>query len=221
MVSENYNVCIYIGLGYGQCIPAWIPHCKKFIGFEPNPEQFHNIYQFVTESAYKDKVKLFNYAASNKKATTDFYITDNTVSSSLYEPTGKNGAIGSHKCVQVDTINLYDFLESYDWTDFLGTENINHIDLYVSDTQGHDLEIIKTLAPYLNERQISIIQCETNHNDECDYKNAKNDLKEWRQYAPLIDNYDLTSDTVVHSQVEMDAVWRAKGDTLERPNVGF
>ena len=221
MVSEDYNVCVYIGLGYGNCIPAWVSQCKKFIGFEPNPDQFDAIQHFVDTSPYKDKVKLFNYAASDKEGTTEFFITDNTVSSSLYEPTGENGAMGNHRSVTVNTINLYKFLQDYDWTEFLGTKDIEHIDLYVSDTQGHDLTIIKTLSPYLTEKRISIIQCETNHNDNSDYKDAVNDLKAWRQYSPLTDNYDLTSDTTVHSHVEMDAVWRAKGDELVRPNIGF
>ena len=219
--SDDYNLCLYIGLGYGHCIPAWIPHCKKFIGFEPNPEQFNHIQEFANTSTYKDKIKLFNYAASDMEGTHEFFITANTVSSSLYEPTGENKAIGAHRRVKVKTVNLYNFLEEYDWTDFLGTKNIEHIDLYVSDTQGHDLTIIKTIEPYLRDKRISIIQCEANHNNKSDYKSAKNDLKDWRQYSPLTDNYDLTADTTVHSSVELDAVWRAKGDTLKRPSVGF
>ena len=45
--------------------------------------------------------------------------------------------------------------------DFLRERNVELIDLYVSDIQGMDFAVLKTLQSYLHEKRIKKLWCET------------------------------------------------------------
>lgn len=49
-------------------------------------------------------------------------------------------------------------------SDILHARNIDFIDTYVSDIQGMDLAILKTLSTFVNEKKIGEITCEATKN---------------------------------------------------------
>ena len=55
------------------------------------------------------------------------------------------------KKIQVSGINLNNFLEN------LG---VNYIDEYISDIEGMDFAVLRTLSPFLNTKKIKFITCE-------------------------------------------------------------
>ena len=82
---------------------------------------------------------LVNAACSEKKGNAQFFITPNRVSSSLSVVStsthDENHPQRDFKEIEVDTINLLEYLTE---------EGIEYIDYYLSDTQGSDLNILKT-----------------------------------------------------------------------------
>lgn len=59
------------------------------------------------------------------------------------------------KKIKVKTINLGEHLESL---------NINFIDEYLSDAQGYDLKILKSLKNFIYKNKIKKITCEVTRN---------------------------------------------------------
>ena len=199
----KYNLCVYVGLGTGECIPGWMPLVNKFIGIEPNPMEFLNIESKVHNSQWKDRVKLINAAASSDNAIHKFYLTPESVKSSLYKC---NETVSE---IYVKSINLCNFLQDNDWTHFLGKKDIDYIDLYISDTQGHDLEIIKTMEPFITTKRIGTIQAEAfNKNSEM-YEGSKNHMNDWMAYSALVDNYKLV-DTIREGEDQADLIFQPK-----------
>ena len=70
------------------------------------------------------------------------------------------------KTIRIPSINLLNFLEE---------RGIRHIDSYISDIQGFDLEVLKTLKPLLDNRQITDITCEVSKDK---YGNIYKDIPE-------------------------------------------
>jgi FkbM family methyltransferase len=56
------------------------------------------------------------------------------------------------RTINVPGVNLLDFCREH---------RIDQIDSYVSDLQGMDFTVLKTMAPLLREQHIGLIQCET------------------------------------------------------------
>jgi len=200
MDEEQYDVCVYVGLGRGYCIPAWIPFVKRFIGIEANPTEFHNIWQSVSNLPWRNKVELLNAAASDKYGTCKLNVTENIVSSSIYPVDG----IEVVRTTDVLTIDLYDYLYNI--------KELKYIDLYVSDTQGHDLTLLKTLQPYLDSRDIGTIHVETYSDGSSvtgQYKGSQNELNDYLNYKSLENNYRIVT-TINNSEEEYDTIWQSR-----------
>jgi FkbM family methyltransferase len=93
-------------------------------------------------------VRLFNFAVTTYSGEITFLICCNDgASSSIGEfnedwPQRAAGSIPMTESVTVQCINICDFLRN---------EGIEYIDTYISDIQGMDLEVLKTLRPFFEE----------------------------------------------------------------------
>jgi len=102
-------------------------------------------------------VHITHAALKQEPGPVSFYIHDPVGASSIgrlsaeYRNFTKNQYYAQRE-VTVPGINLYDFLRE---------RNIELIDLYVSDIQGIDFAVLKTLQPYLDEIRIRKLLCET------------------------------------------------------------
>lgn len=93
---------------------------------EPNPR----CYEAIPKS---DRIKAFNVAIAAQQGITDFYIADNSESSSLYD----KGVMAIKEKVSVPTQRLEDFVRSLD---------ITRIDLLKLDIEGAEIEVFDSLS---------------------------------------------------------------------------
>ena len=99
------------------------------------------------------------------------------VSSSLSKFSKNNRQkIGYKKIIKVNTVNLGEHLKSL---------HINFIDEYLSDAQGYDLNILKTLEKYINNNNIKKITCEVTRNFKNNmYFESDNYEKSFDEFLP-------------------------------------
>ena len=176
LIFKPKGVLVYVGLNKGYSFGNIFYKYELAIGYEANPELFNNLK--IKFRKYKN-VKIFNFAASDKNSEENFYISDNLdmVSSSLSKFSKDNSEkIGYKKIIKVNTVNLGEHLESM---------KINLIDEYVSDAQGYDLKILKTLENYIDKNKVKKITCEVTRNfKENMYYEANNYEKSFDNFFP-------------------------------------
>ena len=106
---------------------------------------------------------------SNKKGKVKLYLPDNSNNdaSATLQKFSKESPIQSNASQSVNSIIL---------SDFLLNEKITKIDFYLSDTEGYDLTILKTMKKeFLDKKRIKLIQVEAeNNNSESLYSGFSN-----------------------------------------------
>ncbi|MBK9284931.1 MAG: FkbM family methyltransferase [Sphingobacteriaceae bacterium] len=142
---ESDGIFSLIYKGYERC------YC-----FEANPERFKKLEKKYSKYSH---IKLYNVAVAQYNGEITFNISNNNngASSSIgkfkEEWTEKylDEPIKMIKSITVPCINLYDFCVN---------NNVSYIDDYISDIQGMDLEVLKTMKPMLDKKQIGTIMSE-------------------------------------------------------------
>lgn len=158
---------IFIDIGLAADAPntiSWLsqnPKCFVF-GFEPVEENCDRVIKKIKNLNLSDRFKLFQCAVDNveKEIMKDFYITCNS------EITGDHGqsslfklrdelkdSMWIQKIVPTRCINLTNFLSKIDWQKF------QKIKILKTDTQGNDLNIIKSISSFFDK--IEFIHCES------------------------------------------------------------
>jgi FkbM family methyltransferase len=132
---------------YKELFPDAIVH-----GFEPQPIPFGKM-SSVAQS-FKD-VYANNLALSDRKGTTEFFITAGYASSSLLPGAVSNTFVDSHTLPQEKITVQLDTLD-----DFTAEHGIDRIDLLKMDVQGGELAALKGATRLLKENRIGIIYTE-------------------------------------------------------------
>lgn len=203
---ESEGVFSLMHKGYEQC------YC-----FEANPERFEGLEKKYKKYPY---IHLYNNAVAQYDGEISFNISNNNngASSSIgnfdesWEEQYGAEKIKMIKRIKVPCINLFNFCIK---------NNIQFIDDYVSDIQGMDLEVLKTLKPYIDQKKIRTITCEVTKNGKRNiYKdlpsNTENDFEQL-----LSDNYKLVArgwgvlkdgkiEKIPENLWEMDCKWQTK-----------
>ncbi|MFN9954811.1 MAG: FkbM family methyltransferase, partial [bacterium] len=108
-------------------------------------------------------------------------------------------------------INLYDFCEQ---------NNIKEIDLLVTDCQGSDYTILKTMEPLLKERKIKNLFCETHRDGFEIYNGLDNSFSKFKEL--LNENYEIdffmadinyvdkNNTEELFKHIEWDTMWKLK-----------
>ena len=176
------STLVYVGANVGVSLWSLFDKFDKVYVFEPDPEMFSELKRKYKQFEW---VTLINAACSDKKGTAKFYVTGNRVSSGLAETSkefqkvqGKNGS--TLKEIDVDTINLGDYLKSQD---------VDFIDLYYSDCQGSDLTILKTMKKFIDEKKIGETFIETHADGSEIYVGLNNQFSGFKKL--LNKNYDF------------------------------
>jgi FkbM family methyltransferase len=150
---------IYIGAHQGNSLENYVNYYDIVYAFEANPNFCRILQQrFINNN----NVKIINAAICEKHNTfVDFNISSNNGdSSSLLEANKSNelyNTILPKEKIKIPAINLFNFCEEND---------ISYIDTYISDLQGYDFIVLKTLEKYINDGLIGEIQCEVEKNDK-------------------------------------------------------
>ena len=161
---------------------------------------------------------MFNVAVSQYNGEIEFNISNNNGASSSIGnfdkewENFKSGKIKMIKSIRVPCINLLDFCRQH---------GIEQIDDYISDIQGMDLEVLKTMKPMIENKQLLTITCEVTKDE---MHNTYSDLPSNSEsgFAELLrNNYELIAKgsgflgenqmgCVHESSWEMDCKWRVK-----------
>lgn len=209
------GVLVYVGLHRGTSFNSIFRGYKKCYGFEANPEIFKSLQARYGKRA---NVYLFNVAVANYDGEIEFNISNNDGAASSIGHFNENwdnfktGQVKFTKTIKVPCINLCHFLEK---------KGVNYIDDYISDIQGMDLEVLKTLKPLIHSKKIGSISCEVIKEGKSNIYRGLPDNKESAFHELLKDNYVLVAkgwgilkdgnfDKVPEDQWEMDFKWRLK-----------
>jgi FkbM family methyltransferase len=213
-ITTPKDILIFIGMDPKGELNILYPGYRVVYGFEANPDRFEKL---LRKYSAHENIKLFNCAVADFDGEIEFNISSNNdgASSSIgsfKDEWRKNHDIEMVKTVKVPCINLLKFLEK---------NNIIYIDDYVSDIQGMDLEVLKTLRPMIEKRQIGSIKCEVTKDA---YKNIYKDLPDNSEsgFRELLEgNYELVAkgrgllmdykfDKIPEEAWEMDCKWKLK-----------
>jgi FkbM family methyltransferase len=179
MSAGQPSVLIYAGLHRGN---GFAKRCRRYdlaIGFEPNPE----LYEFCRDRfAAQDNVRIVHAALADTNGTVRLNVSSNDGRSSslgLFDPNWGNH-VQMARAVDVPAVQLDDFCRD---------ERIREVHDYISDLQGMDLTVLKSIRPMLDARRIGSVQCEVTKDN---YRNVYHDLPSNRRAefdALLAPNY--------------------------------
>jgi hypothetical protein len=178
IVIPNEIERIYVDVGLAADAPhsiQWLSNdSKSFVfGFEPVKENCERVLQKIKSLGYEDRFKLYMCAIDDVEESQikDFYVTCNSQvdgdhgQSSLFKLKDElnlteesNGCrMWVDKIVPTLCINLSDFLINVDW------ERFKFISCLKTDTQGNDLNILKSIESFFDK--VPLIYCESHtHN---------------------------------------------------------
>lgn len=152
--KRQRGTLVYAGIFKGGGLNSIFVNYERCYAFEANPE----LYRFAKKKYEKfPSVTIINAVVADYDGEIDFNISSNGGASSSighFSEDWENHASGQikmEKTVKLPCINICNFLR---------THGIEYVDDYVSDIQGFDLEVLKTLKPYLDEKRIGTITCE-------------------------------------------------------------
>ena len=178
------STLVYLGANTGFSLYQLIDKFDQVYAFEPDPETFKELKRRVGQFEW---VTLVDAACSTENGKTTFYVTQNTVSSSLGPPsaafTKKLETVcegGVVKEIEVETINLGEYLKE---------QGVEFIDLYVSDCQGSDLNVLKTMKEYIDNDKIGELYIETHGDDTQIYTGLDNQYSGFKNL--LKKNFDF------------------------------
>jgi FkbM family methyltransferase len=167
----------------------------KLILVEANPVAFNHLqnnFKNLPNAIFVNKC----IVADKNIETTKFYRTKNLVSSSALKPATHNGFHdygGVVDVVDLETIYLPNLLEMYD---------VDHINFYVSDIQGNDFSVLKTINNFIDEQKIDEMFMETYNSSHIAYDNSNNQFNNY--YNLLKTNYKVdyySADGTVYNTV--------------------
>jgi FkbM family methyltransferase len=205
---------VYIGTNEGHGLEEYVDLYDKVYAFEPDPEMFGTL---VDKFSDRDNIIFVNAACSDTAGIKTLYVTENRHSTSLsnlsdYSLTyGFSGGKEAFKTFDVLCVNLYDYFVDY---------GIDYVDTLITDCQGSDLSIIKTIKPYIDAKKIGELFCETHGTSVELYAGLNNQFDGFKEV--LSENYqvqDFYLDGKLMSKdgepfVEWDTHWILKDDII-------
>lgn len=212
---KKAGVLVYVGLHRGGSFEQIFRDYGVCYGFEANPDLFQELQKKYGKYA---NVHLANVAVCQYDGEVEFHISDNDGASSSighFDPewgSHKSGKVRMVRTVRVPCINLLNFFAA---------RGLRYIDAYVSDIQGMDLEVLKTLKPMIETRSIGTITCEVTKTGKHNIYQDLPDNTEPGFVELLGDHYEVVAKGWGHLEEgkmedvpagwwEFDCMWRAR-----------
>ena len=152
------KIGINIGAGMGETYELFNDDFGIVYCFEPN----EHCYNEITKKKYDDKFKIYNYGISDTDGYSKFNNCDHYGYSSILDFDDKGDFF--KLCEKIDTgfNNILNIrrIKIKRLDTFIKENNINKIDLLKIDTQGHDLNIVKSLGNYINIVDTIMLECQ-------------------------------------------------------------
>jgi len=183
------STLVYCGANIGFSLWSIFNKFDQVYAFEPDPEMFSQLKRRYEQFEW---VTLVNAACSTENGKTTFYVTNNSVSSSLGSPSAEfskklesDTGSGAVKEIEVETVNLGEYLKEQD---------VDFVDLYVSDCQGSDLNVLKTMKEYVDNDKIGELYIETHGDNTQIYNGLDNQYSGFKSL--LNENFDFIHATL-------------------------
>lgn len=214
-IKKKRGILFFLGMDVRGEFSILYPGYKMCYGFEANPDRYKKLIQ---KYGKYDNIKILNVSVADYDGEIEFNISNNNdgASSSVgnfsedWQNNQTQDGIRMIKKIKVPCINLLHFCKE---------NNISYIDDYISDIQGMDLHVLKTLRPLIEKKLIGSIRCEVTKNN---YRNIYYDLPDNSEngFKELLnDNYQLIAkglgilkdgkfDIIPEHTWEMDCKWR-------------
>jgi len=176
---KRRGTLLYAGINVADSFQKIFYKYENVIGFEANPENYKKIKSYNNFQ----NVNIYNLALAKENKILDLNLPNNgnnNASASLSKFIFPDNNCKSVKSFKVKAVNLALFLEE---------KEIYNINTYISDIEGYDLTVLKTIKKdYLDKGRIKIIQVEAVSNK---IKNPYNDVSnyEYEFDSLLKDNY--------------------------------
>jgi len=162
--SPSKEVLVYVGMNRGEGFDGIFHDYERCFGFEPNPVLYDHLMEKYKKFSW---VNIVNAAAAiDDTEDLSLYVTDNDGASSSVYPlkeawhksreVRKAPTIGLQGKITVRGINLPRYLDDH---------GISEITDYVSDIEGMDLAVLKTMNRYILDKKIQAITCEVSKDE--------------------------------------------------------
>ncbi len=195
--SDRGNLLVYAGANRGRTLNMLRPFFDKVIAFEPDPELFAGLSRLFSAD---EAVELINAALSVEDGTTDYYIHSSRDSSSLAPMNEGIHPITVERVTEVRSINLSRLLRS---------RQQETIDLYYSDIQGMDLDVLTTLRHLVEAKAIRAIVCEVEKDEKPRLYRGMNN--KYAGFLELLgDNYRVFAERTHPDWITSDVMWVPK-----------
>jgi FkbM family methyltransferase len=173
--KKEEKILVYVGPNCTSDVEAYVNSHDKSYLFEPLPQAA----QILRDSVQGDCAEVIEAACSSEDGWADFHEYNNGMSSSLLkvhdDAKDKFGRADWKETTayQVKTINLGKWLDD---------RGIGEIETLVTDAQGMDLEILKTLEARLKSKSIKSIRTESDDEGFQHYQGFDNSLTAQREF---------------------------------------
>jgi FkbM family methyltransferase len=197
-MNKRHKVLVYAGTNVGG---ALIRLSKKFdicYGFEAHPRIFKTLKK--NTEPYKN-IEVFNMALTKKTGNVTFY---------EYQGMPYSSSVGGQMCNKhaknVTGIKEYT-VQSANLMEFLRKKKVDHISLYLSDLQGVDFDVLETIKPLIDTKDIDKIICEVEKDDmEQHYKDLPRNRR--ANFDKLLnDKYKVVGITTCPEWICSDITW--------------
>ena len=153
-IGRASGTLVYIGANRGHGLRRIAHRYAQVFAFEPNPVCFAELEK---RFRFKRNVTLINAACSTEEGCTTLFVSNNQgIASSLSPLRSDNvwhddNGLAVERAIEVRTINV---------SDYLFRQNVTYIDMYVSDIQEYDLQVLETMKVWIDKKIIKNIQIE-------------------------------------------------------------
>lgn len=176
------STLVYIGANTGYTLWSLFDKFDKVYAFEPDPEMFSELDKRFRQFEW---VTLVNAACSLDDGEAKFYVTGNRVASSLGDGSTQFKDRYGHSAEVIKEINV----KTINLSNYLKDAGIEFIDLYFSDAQGSDLNILTTMKDYVDNKKIGEMFIETHGDGSEIYYGLDNQYSNFKKL--LNENYEF------------------------------
>lgn len=175
---------VYCGLNHGHTFRQIVHRFGRAVGFEPIPALYR---QLRDEFADDPSIEIVHGALTETNEAVTFNILDADAASSV-------GTLSeSYKQQHQRFFEVVESIEvpSYHLGEFLAERGIHRVDTLITDVQGFDLAVLKTVSSLIRARAIRTITCEVEQDAiPPSYENVPSN-KEKEFFEFLADDYQL------------------------------
>ena len=213
-IKKRKGILVYLGLHKGDGFLRIFQPYEACYGFEADPELFAKLQK---DFKRYPNVHIYNVAVAKEKGEIEFNISNNDGASSSigsFNENWPNNHVQMVEKIKIPSINLLEFFAD---------EGIEYVDAYISDIQGMDLEVLKTLSPMISQRKIGSITSEVAKNQ---FGNIYKDLPDnseagfnnylSKNYECVAKGWGILKDgsfnEVPEDWWEMDCKWKLRKD---------